>query len=412
MSTMSYELKEVHELREALENFEDNTGESLNFNFDGKECNWDNVLAELKRALEADEERAKNGITKHELYVVHGGLTIIFGVDELLRRQQSLQDTLDAISGKNGLFQFVVEMLNNPRLNMAPPPEYTPAVYPPARANEKVLTALELLNLLDIQLLGPIEEETQILRRGSSIDDAPLSRASFRTLLFSQQPGVVLVDACSDRAQGGSSVTPVSVICATLTQALRRGGYGPALSLALPTSASTSVILVFFCGLHIATEDPLRGPLGLVRSLLAQLALELLKNRWVTEEGPMGVLPDESMEEGLYLADLCGLFHNLLQLVPAGTSVYCIVDGISSYEREFWSEDYGVVMGAFARIVRDEGLEAWFKLLMTGLASSPGLDRWMPHQRVSVGSGRVGGGSVQRAMRAAFRDVNLNDDYY
>jgi hypothetical protein len=34
-------------------------------------------------------------------------------VDELLRRQQSLQDTLDAISGKNGLFQFVVEMLNS-----------------------------------------------------------------------------------------------------------------------------------------------------------------------------------------------------------------------------------------------------------------------------------------------------------
>ena len=74
----------------------------------------------------------------------------------------------------------------------------------------------------------------------------------------------------------------------------------------------------------------------------------------------MGVLPKEGLGEGVFLADLCGLFHALLRRVPPGTSVYCIVDGVSSFEREDWGEDYGVVMAAFARIVGDGGLGAWF----------------------------------------------------
>ncbi|KAK4210103.1 hypothetical protein QBC37DRAFT_429270 [Rhypophila decipiens] len=363
-------------------------------------------------------------------------------VGELLRRQQSLQDTLDAISGKNGLFQFVVELLNNPQLNItSPPPEYSPGVAglsprdalmsSPAReaTAESVLTAMELLNLLEVQLLGPIEEETQYLYRGRSIDNALLSRAAYmlqtpqvRHLLSAPSAGVVLVDSCNsiaDRSLLGSSLTPVSFICATLTQALRR------------QSAPSPVVLVFFCGSHVTYKDALRGPLGLVRSLLAQLVLELLKNRWVSEEDPMtGVsLPDEPDEDGsgggVYLADLCGLFHSLLRLIPQGTSVYCIVDGISCYhdraeddqEEEEWSEDYAVVMETFAGITADESSEAcWFKLLLTSLSSmgpesERGLDRWMkPHQyqRVSMRSGRTGAGTVQRSMRAAgLRDVDM-----
>lgn len=81
--------------------------------------------------------------------------------------------------------------------------------------------------------------------------------------------GIVLVNACGDRAQAGP-VSPISYTSATLVQALRK-------------SQPRAVILVFFCAKHVAKHDPLRGPQGMMRSLLAQLVLGMLQRGWVEE---------------------------------------------------------------------------------------------------------------------------------
>jgi len=81
--------------------------------------------------------------------------------------------------------------------------------------------------------------------------------------------GIVLVNACGDRSQTGP-VSPISYTSASLVQALRK-------------SQPKAVVLVFFCGRHVAGEDPLRGPQGMVRSLLAQLVFSMLQKGWVEE---------------------------------------------------------------------------------------------------------------------------------
>jgi len=117
-------------------------------------------------------------------------------------------------------------------------------------------------------------------------------------------------------------------------------------------------------------------------------------------------LPDELQEgEAVFLVDLCNLFHRLLLgFVPEGTPVFCIADGISSYEfdADTYGEDYRVVMDAFGRIVQDQRMRGLFKLLLTSPTVSRGPEEYVPHQRVMLRSGRAGGGSVRRSLHSAF----------
>jgi len=205
----------------------------------------------------------------------------------------------------------------------------------------------------------------------------------------------------------------MSYVCATLAHALRRQG---------------KAVLVFFCGQHAGVDDAdgLQGPQGLLRSLVAQLVLVLVQNGWMGEgqEVPVGMPVDgmnmggwsgegggcgyDVMEEceeepGVSLGDLCGVFYWLLGLVPRETSVVCLVDGMSYYEREYWREDYEIVVGMFGRIVQDPGLGGFLKVLMTSPTVSQGLPEEVPHQRIALRGLRAGGAASERAFRAAVR---------
>jgi len=99
------------------------------------------------------------------------------------------------------------------------------------------------------------------------------------------------------------------------------------------------------------------------------------------------------------LPDSCGLFHRLLGLIPRDTFVFCIVDGISYYERDVWRQDYELVRGLFGEIVMDTRLGGSFKVLLTSPTISMPLsnDRVLiPHKKVSLRSGR--GGSIGRPV--------------
>lgn len=93
----------------------------------------------------------------------------------------------------------------------------------------------------------------------------------------------------------------------------------------------------------------------------------------------------------LSLRDICHLFYRLVELVPREVKVYCVVDGISYYERQDWKDDYDLMMECFSGIIGNERIKAVFKLLFT----SPTISRWLPdlkpEQRVSLRNTRSRG---------------------
>jgi len=170
--------------------------------------------------------------------------------------------------------------------------------------------------------------------------------------------GIVLVNGCGDRA---GAISPVSCVVANLAHGLRRQG---------------TPVLVFFCGLH--TGDELRGPGGLLRCLVAQLVVVLLDKGWM-EEGEC---------VGGRMEDLGGLFGRLMELVPEGRGVWCLVDGAGYVEGGEWQRDWERVVEVLGRVVR-EGGRSWFKLLITSAGLSRGLGN-IEHQRVNLRGGQMG----------------------
>jgi hypothetical protein len=253
-------------------------------------------------------------------------------------------------------------------------------VYEPAT----LLTPRQLLGLVNVHHLRAHEDEQHIIRRGHSLDKEAVSHAAsmFQTtqvqqLLQSPESGVVLVNGCSDRSQN-TKISPITHVCATLTHVLSR-------------SDSANVVLAFFCAQHSTSKDDLVGPQGVMRSLIAQLLLSLVQNECISESAPIWVSAFQGDFEELSFTDICQLFYDLVELVPKRIMVYCVVDGISYYERDVWKEDYDLMMECFGSIIANKCMAVVFKLLLT----SPTVSRWLPdltpQQRVSLRNMRVRG---------------------
>lgn len=228
---------------------------------------------------------------------------------------------------------------------------------------------------MNVHHLLAINDETHIVRRGHSIDAAATAKAAtmvqtsqVKQLLRASQSGIVLVDGCADRSQM-SKVSPLSHICANLSARLKSG--------------PPSVTLTFFCGQHLSSDDDLQGPQGLMRALVASLILSL-------DSMPLQLPNIHGEVKNLSLKDICELFHRLLRLVPGKMSVYCLVDGVSYYERDVWRDDFSLMMICFGSIIDDETIDAFFKLLLTSPTRSRWLADLMPHQRVSLRGPRGG----------------------
>jgi hypothetical protein len=237
---------------------------------------------------------------------------------------------------------------------------------------------------MNVHHLEALDDEQLIIRRGHSISSDAIAHAAtmFQTSQVQQlmqipESGVVLVNGCSDRSQN-TKISPITHVCATLTHALRR-------------SDAANVVLAFFCGQHSTSNDDLMGPQGLMRSLVASLVLSLVQNDCITEFTPIWFPDFQGDFEQLSFVDICQLFFNLVELVPKQLTVYCVVDGISGYEREVWKGDFDLMMECFDKIVANRGIAAVFKLLLT----SPTICRWLPnlmtHQRVSLRNTRTRG---------------------
>jgi hypothetical protein len=149
-----------------------------------------------------------------------------------------------------------------------------------------------------------------------------------------------------------------------------------------------------------------------MRNLVAHLVLSLVQNAYISDSAPIQFSSLQGDFETLSFKDICQLFYHLVELVPKGTTLHCVVDGISYYEKPVWKGDYDLMMECFGSIITNEAMGAIFKLLLT----SPTTSHWLPslssHQRVSLRNlRRKGTTDPETYLQAAFGNADSQQDW-
>lgn len=210
----------------------------------------------------------------------------------------------------------------------------------------------------------------------------------FREWLIDLHSDILLVDAHVGGETSGKT-SSMSVFCATLVQSLMEH------SESFTRPGYANFVLYHFCGLHHNKTGNLEGPSGLIRSLLGQLL-----QAWPRDQPP-GIQVENSLRDvgsGDTESDVhaaCQIFQRLISALPSGTTIHCIIDGISEFDTDLWqrSRYLKMVLNCLRASVMSSGMsdgqEAYLKVLMTCTHSSSKAMREIltgEHQ-ISLGAG-------------------------
>ncbi|KAK3986432.1 hypothetical protein QBC44DRAFT_139558 [Cladorrhinum sp. PSN332] len=378
--------------------------------------NIDKLLDEVKHRAESVRVRAEALMSDIIVGNYATGMEIKSQIEDLRRQQDLMYMSIKATNSQTELLHFLLEQFASPLSGILsgrglPEVANMGAALPGFIPND-------LLMFMNVNHSQARHDSRIAIMRSSSFEPHDIEKASQMALapevtglLGNPGPGVVAVDGHFDLTQMGK-ISPLSYVCSMTAQALRlRTPVIP--SVDSPHSHSPispqsdrgparCVVLEYYCTLHMADNDTLYGPKGLVRCLTTQLILSMVENEWIFHEAPVHLphLRDtEDAEELLNNGDLsaiCNLLVGLLQLIPHGVSVYCIIDGWSVYERnEGLKVDYETVLDAFRDATSPQKFDAGasFKLLLTSPTMCRHLGEFLlPGQRVSLRS-RDGGSS-------------------
>lgn len=174
-----------------------------------------------------------------------------------------------------------------------------------------------------------------------------LSNPRFHHWIGSNKSDVLLIDGNSEL----SRCSPMSSLCAALISGLAH--------------QKRSQIVYFFCGAHCTSSDPIGGPAGLVRCLIAQL----LDFREFDIDFIRFSLGSEQLQQN-NLTVWCGILRELVTQL-SDTVVFCVMDGVSFFEAEPWRSQMQELMRSLTLLAGDGVLGAVFKLLVT----SPGASK-------------------------------------
>lgn len=141
-----------------------------------------------------------------------------------------------------------------------------------------------------------------------------------------------------------------------------------------PFKGARVLTLWHFCAEHKHLNDPNAGPIGLLRSLLAQLPTP-----WPcfdpTIAGRLRNFDNSSVD------DLKDTLVFLVEQLPPNVIVFCILDDITTLERQAWEEDAIKVVDALISVTNVRS-QCVFKLLMTSPTKSRTLHRRVHEQKV------------------------------
>ena len=195
----------------------------------------------------------------------------------------------------------------------------------------------------------PIRDLSLVTRMYQNFSDKALAQANhliatsqFGSWLMDIDFSILLVDGhCGDQSIG--SIAPTSVLCAGLVEILSGRLPSP-----WPPMQESSIVLYFFAGQHKVPGNGLYGPCGLLRSLIDQLLLKWPGQNLVD----LAFLQDHHIsgtDHGYRTQDLCYIFWTLVGQLDPDSSIYCLIDSISSFETELqgWIHDLEDIIDCF-----------------------------------------------------------------
>lgn len=238
-----------------------------------------------------------------------------------------------------------------------------------------------LFDLLEVETGHETLDLAMIMRQSQELDTTANSCAA--TILASQQfitwmatpsPGLVYIEGKFDSSIFGK-ISPISYYCGNFIRLLDED---PA-----------RVTLFFFCGQHVAANDPLSGPRGLVKSLLAQLL-----RKWpggcfdCNMDEFMAVPAFHTSQPSMNMQELCQIFHRVLSQMSSDITIYCVIEDISRLDKDGWNEDYCKLLAMLNDCIYHQAASMiQFKVMMTSPTRSKGLRDWVPGDlRIEVGA--------------------------
>ncbi|KAH0497734.1 hypothetical protein TgHK011_005020 [Trichoderma gracile] len=175
----------------------------------------------------------------------------------------------------------------------------------------------------------------------------------FRNWVISPTSSKLLIHWDNRLPKTVAGISPLSVFCMTMTQALR--------------AKHQFVSLVWFCGRHADAAD-LGGCIG-ARAMLSSLIDQLLKQHTFNAQFlSSNNINMAGLQEGT-LDTLIQLLCYLIRLLPPTVSVFIIIDNAVLYERDGFEEELLQVFPALIHLSQDTTIRAAIKLLFT---STPG----------------------------------------
>lgn len=190
---------------------------------------------------------------------------------------------------------------------------------------------------------------------------ALMNSPHLRAWLTSTTSCAMLINGQMFSDQHESRQSPLSYICAKFTDSvLGRSTHTH------DSSGNSLFVVRWFCGQHTdARIDYDAHPPGMLSNMLSQLVHQLLTCPIRPKPGWLS-LPDSESQ----LSDLCALFAQLTTSLPAGTALFCIIDGITYYEDAACREECDKVLSMLLGLTR-RNCEAADGPLVKLLATAP-----------------------------------------
>ena len=226
------------------------------------------------------------------------------------------------------------------------------------------VTTKKLLELLAVDIAMIKNEAVTIIRRGHGSDQSVHDRGHllmhhwiFQAWMASGQSKSLLVDGNAGSA--AERVSAMTVVCALLAHSLPSENAG---------------IITYFCGLHTDPTDTLGGPCGILRAILAQVIHYYGVN--------LEFVDSEEYDDfqRFDLRRLCIYLEVSIKKLPAGVVLFCMIDGISLYEKDGWLEGTCYALEIICDLTRDTEVSATFKLLVTSPLASRYMARYVQNE--------------------------------
>lgn len=229
----------------------------------------------------------------------------------------------------------------------APPQPQAPVMewYINQEALRRVLDTPDL-DLVDSTFVS--DRRTQFPEKQRTRTEQIVKTELFRNWIVSPSSAKLLVKWDSRRPRTIGGISPLSVFCTTMAQAL------------LPKERFVS--LLWFCGLHVDMDEPgshvgaIPMLISLIDQLLRQHAFDMRPlNQDIDIEGLQGRSTDA----------LTRLLCCLVRRLPRTITVVCIIDSVALFERDEFLNDSWTVFGKILGLTTDTSVEAAVKILFT-----------------------------------------------